>query len=205
MKTLVKAVYYLSACAIAAVSLYAMFDPAIQSPVFKRLLRVIPWAGFCHIVFGSLALILGGLQLSVRLRQRSLQLHKLIGNCYVGCVLIAAVGAMVSLSFTQSPWSSRSGFWLLAIVWPIVTLAGYPRGGKFNFQWHGKLMLYSYALTCSAITLRIYLGIMLGLGINFSVAYPIAGWAGFLGNVLIAYLVLDGLSKRRTIKASTVS
>ena len=43
-----------------------------------------------HGVPGALALVLGVLQFSTRLRQRHLQLHRVLGRIYVGSVVVSA-------------------------------------------------------------------------------------------------------------------
>ncbi|MFK7770460.1 MAG: DUF2306 domain-containing protein [Mariniblastus sp.] len=180
---------------IAGTSLYAIVETDSQSGIFRRLLSVIPWAGYAHIIGGSIALVLGGLQFSSRLRRRNLELHKLMGKAYVVCVLVSTLGAFVSLSFTQSPWPAKSAFWLLATLWPIATLAGYPRGEKFDFHWHGRLMILSYSMTCVAISLRLLLGLLLVSEVDFRIAYPISAWGGLVGNLIIAFLLIGVISK----------
>src|SRR5260370_31708283 len=59
----------------------------------------IPWLMFAHGIPGALALLLGVFQFSNRLRQRHLQLHRVLGRVYVGCVAISApVAIVVSIS-----------------------------------------------------------------------------------------------------------
>ena len=50
----------------------------------------IPWLMFAHGIPGALALFLGVFQFSSRLRQRYLQIHRVLGRIYVGCVAISA-------------------------------------------------------------------------------------------------------------------
>lgn len=185
-----KIVVFSLAVWIAGLSLWGAFHPEQQSRIFRSLMTSVPWAGYAHVFGGSLALILGGVQLSSVVRQKNLDLHKRLGTLYVVCVIISTIGAMATLLESTTAWSAKSGFWLLAVVWPAITMAGYPWGGVFDVQRHGRLMIYSYALTCAAITLRIYLGIMMASGVSFSVAYPIAAWGGGVGNVLLAFIVL---------------
>src|SRR4030081_1808405 len=54
----------------------------------------IPWLMFAHGIPGALALLLGAFQFSSRLRQRNLQLHRVMGRIYVGCVAISAPAAI---------------------------------------------------------------------------------------------------------------
>jgi len=209
MKLVLKGILILLVTWIAGHALYRVFEPTAQSGVLERLITTIPWAGHAHIIAGSFALILGSIQLSSRLRRKNIALHKLIGNAYVACVLISTAGAIAGLPSSTAPIPAVLGFWLLAIVWPIVTLAGYPWQGKFDMKRHGRLMIYSYALTCAAISLRLILIPLLIGGVPFRTAYPIAAWGGGVGNVLIVFFSLkitDRIAKAKSGKdVSSVS
>lgn len=186
MKLASKAILMLLAFAIGGMALLGIVVPSTQSPVFKSLLQGVVWAGHAHVIFGSFALFLGAIQMSSRLRRKNIKLHRLVGNAYLACVLAATTGAIVSLPASASSLAAKSAFWILAFLWPLVTLAGYPRGDRFCIRRHGKLMLFSYSLTCSAITLRIILISLLASGVSFQVAYPISAWGALLGNTTIA-------------------
>ncbi len=67
---------------------------------------VIPWLMLAHGIPGALALLLGVFQFSSRLRQRYLQVHRVMGRIYVGSVAISGPAAIV-----------------VAIRLPIMTLA----------------------------------------------------------------------------------
>lgn len=175
---------------IAGVSVVGAFNPELQSGIFRRLMRSVPWAGYAHVLAGSMALVLGGLQMSSYIRRKSMPLHKLMGNAYVVCVLLGTVGAIATLLESTTGWAAKSGFWLLAFAWPATTLAGYPWRGKFDVKWHGRLMIYSYAMTCAAITLRLYLGLLMVSGVSYLWAYPIAAWGGGIGNLILASLAM---------------
>src|ERR1035437_3504495 len=79
----------------------------LDSHSFLRLrYAAIPWLMFAHGIPGALALLLGVFQFSSRLRQRYLQVHRVLGRIYVGCVAISAPVAIV-----------------VAISLPVMTLA----------------------------------------------------------------------------------
>lgn len=196
MKVVAKSLVYLSAVGIAIVALLSIVQSDLQSPIYRQLTRLIPWAGYTHLIAGSLALLLGGVQFSARIRRKSIGAHKLIGTLYVACVLASTIGAIASVSVSPSPWSAKSAFWTLAVLWPATTLLGYPWRGKFDVSWHARWMILSYALTCSAVSLRFILGITLGLGYAFSFAYPVAAWGGMVGNLLIALLIILASMKK---------
>jgi len=196
MKLALKILLLILVVWIAGHALYRVIEPSAQSGVIKRLFTAFPLAGYSHVVAGSLALLLGACQMSSRLRRNNTSLHRKIGTGYVVCVLVSTIGAIAGLPSSEAPPSAIAGFWTLAIVWPIITLAGCPWKGKFDRDWHGKLMTYSYALTCAAVSLRLILIPLLISGMPFRTAYPIAAWGGGLGNVAIAFVVLRILKNR---------
>lgn len=180
----------IGAIGTAGYAIVALFNRNLQSPVFREITTNVEWSGKLHIVAGAIALFLGLFQLSTRIRTYSLPLHVNIGRCYVFLVMLSTLGAIISLPSSSSGVAAKSAFWFLATVWPIVTIAGYPFGGDFSRTWHMRLMTISFALTCSAVSLRIYLGIMLSMGIAFDTCYPIAAWAGPISNLAIALIIL---------------
>ncbi len=199
MKFAFQLLVFLAAWGVAGFTLLAITQPEWQSPVYRQLVRLIPWAGYLHLFAGSIALLLGVFQFQPRIRQSNIELHKLMGRVYVGCVLASTLGAFVSVWVSPSSWAAKSAFWILAVLWPTVTLLGYPWRGTFNAHWHARWMTLSYALTCAAITLRIILGILLGIGVSFQSAYPIAAWGGVLTNLCIANIIIFGLFPRQKI------
>ncbi len=181
----------------AGYALIAFLQPGIQSPVYRELVSNVEWSGKLHIVAGALALVLGPFQLSQRIRTYSIELHKNVGRTYVVFVLLSTVGAVISLPTSTSGWAAKSAFWFLATAWPTVTIAGYPIRSTFSLTKHARFMIFSLALTCSAVSLRIYLGVLLALGMSFDVCYPISAWGGIITNLLIATIALVFFHRRR--------
>lgn len=185
--TIQNATLFLGGMVVSTYSIAALTLTGIRTPVFDSLLREIPWSGYCHIIPGSLALILGAVLLSRRVRRKQIWLHKSFGYAYVACVLISTIGAHVGNFASPSPMSAKLAFFLLGILWPIVTLMGTPMDDMFDRQAHGSLMKVSYALTFAAVTLRIYLATFLALGFAFERAFTIAAWASWVGNLIFLF------------------
>lgn len=175
----------------------AMQVPQYRSPVFDSLLTEIPWAGRWHVVPGSMALVLGGLLLSSRIRRHYLPAHRWLGRLYVFCVLASSFGAFVGNFASPSGTAARLAFLASGILWPLVTLAATPLSDHFDRRSHGRLMTVSYALTFSAVTLRIYLSGLLASGLDFSLAYAIAAWASWTGNLAFVLLLFRFRDQRR--------
>ena len=198
VRTLAKGFLFLLALWIASGATFGLVFVDRQSGIFRHLMASIAWAGYLHISCGALALVMGGFQLSARLRRKRLSLHRRMGWAYVLMVVLSSVGAMVSLPYSITPWPARSAFAVLGIAWPVVTLRGVPWDGAFDPKWHGKFMIYSYAMTCAAISLRVILLVLMISGASFAIAYPIAAWGGFLGNLCMAWLILQ-LQKKKPV------
>jgi hypothetical protein len=67
---------------------------------------------------------------------------------------------------------------------------------KGEINRHQNFMIYSYAATFVAVTLRIWLPITTLLLGNFFKAYPIAAWLAFVPNMIAAYFIV----KKKTLR-----
>ncbi len=77
-----------------------VLDP--QAPEWEHY-GPIRWQLIPHGLGGTLALVLGALQFSTRLRRRYLHLHRRIGKFYIGATFITAPVA-IWMAFINSPW-----------------------------------------------------------------------------------------------------
>ncbi len=77
MRLASKATLLLFAFVIGGMALYGVAVPSARSPVFENLLHPIAWAGYAHLIFGSLALFLGAIRMSSRLRPKFSILYRL--------------------------------------------------------------------------------------------------------------------------------
>lgn len=145
-----------------------------------------PWIYFLmtHISFGSLALILGPVQFSEKLRAKSKTIHRTFGKIYMLSILIAGIiGVYLSVKSTDG-LASQLGFLSLCAVWLITTVMGFVSIRKREIQKHREWMLRSYAVTLVFITFRFWAiipvmitgtyGLLYGLTIIYSWAFNLA-------------------------------
>jgi uncharacterized membrane protein len=144
-------------------------------------------AFYLHI-FSSLWLLASGLtQFSANILKNKANLHRWVGRIYVVIILfISGPAAIVMSYYANGGPFSRLSFLTLSIFWWYATLRSYLaiRGG--NIRAHGDWMIRSYALTLSAVTLRI-----MQFGFTFTdihpfVSYQIIAWPSWLLNWAIA-------------------
>lgn len=145
-----------------------------------------PLATYLHFTFGPLALFLGGFQFLGRVRTARPSLHRGLGWVYVLACLSAAAGAMPLAIHSEAGPVAGLGFSVLSVIWVYVTLQAVVSARARDFSRHRVWMIRSFALTFSAATLRLYLGVFVALlGWDYSEVYITVSWACWLINLLI--------------------
>ncbi|MCA9149415.1 MAG: DUF2306 domain-containing protein [Planctomycetales bacterium] len=145
---------------------------------------------YVHIVSGGVALSVGWSQFVKSWRNRCVKLHRVVGKLYV---LMACVSGLAAVSI--SPLSSTGriaglGFGSLGVVWLCVTLQAYWSIRNRKVRLHECMMVYSYSACCAAVTLRLWLPLLLAvLRLDFAIAYPLVAWLCWVPNLLVAYLI----------------
>lgn len=154
---------------------------------------------YTHIIFGGLALLIGWIQFSPGFRNKNPILHKKTGKVYVTSVLLSSVaGIGIGFFATGGLWSSL-GFICLGVIWFYTTLMGYTTIRKRQVEVHQKFMVYSYAACFAAVTLRIWLPLLIVIHGEFMVAYTIVAWLSWVPNLLVANLIARRIKPMQTV------
>ncbi len=146
-------------------------------------------AFYVHIVTGGLALLSGWPQFIAKLRTNRLPLHRNMGKVYVCCVWVSAVAGIYIGFFATGGWPSAAGFVSLGVVWFYTTLMAYRHIKAGSITAHRQMMVYSYACTFAAVTLRIWLPILTITTGDMLIAYTIVAWLCWVPNLLIAWRI----------------
>ncbi|MCC8411257.1 DUF2306 domain-containing protein [Mucilaginibacter sp. UR6-1] len=150
---------------------------------------------YIHITFGGVALLIGWLQFSPKLRYKNIKAHRIIGKVYVASALFSSFsGFYIALFADEGFWASL-GFSCLSIIWFCTTLMAYLTIIKQQVIKHQVLMIYSYAACFAAVTLRIWLPVLILVIGNYGMAYIVVAWLSWLPNLLVAYLLTKKLLK----------
>ena len=153
---------------------------------------------YTHIILGGLALGIGWMQFSNRLRTKRLQLHRTIGKIYVIAVLLSGITGLYIGYHATGGWIPALGFMSLAVVWLYTTTGAFIAIKKGQVDKHQKLMIYSYACCFGAVTLRIWLPLLIVLYEGaFIPAYRIVAWLAWVPNILVAYFIIRRLHPKR--------
>ena len=146
---------------------------------------------YLHISFGGIALLIGWLQFSKKLRRKNLKLHRLIGKIYISAVLISGIPGFYIALFASGGLSPQLGFSIGAVLWVTITTLGFTAIKNGNVQAHKQWMMYSYAGTFGAVTLRLWLPILIAIFGGFIPAYQVVAWLSWLPNLVVVYFILQ--------------
>lgn len=142
-----------------------------------------------HIVFGGLALIVGWMQFSKKLRNRNIERHKLIGKFYVIFVLVSGLCSLYIALYATGGNIAKTGFFILGVLWLYFTTMAFFNARNGLIKKHQKNMIFSYAACFAAVTLRIWLPILISIFGDFIIAYKIVAWLCWVPNIIIAYFI----------------
>ena len=143
-----------------------------------------------HVGGGVVALLLGPFQFVSSLRARVLGLHRWLGRSYLTAILLGALGAFLLAPLAYGGAPSRLGFGALAVCWLSTAALAYLAIRRRKIQVHRRWMIRSYSLTFAAVTLRLWLPALQGIGLSFTSAYIAVAWISWLPNLLVAELYL---------------
>ncbi len=154
------------------------------------------WLLFPHIAGGLTVLILGPLQFSRTLRQRNPGRHRLLGKCYMGGVLVAAVPAVLMARHYPAflPYSVT----INAVLWLTNTAAAFFAARNRRFEQHRRWMARSYALTATFVVPRLPLPIYNSMSLE-------AGSYFLLAIAVVALLIADLIVDWRVITPGRIS
>lgn len=135
-------------------------------------------AFYTHVITGGIVLIMGVFQLNKWIRTSYPSWHMFAGRLYFFVLLIFTAPSGLIMSFyANGGLMAKIGFALLALLWWFSTWNGFQLATRKQWSKHREFMLRSYALTFSAVTLRIY-----------SFLFALAGFRGESAYMLIAWL-----------------
>lgn len=150
------------------------------------------FAFYGHIYSSLMVLLSGALLFSKQVLRLWPKIHRMTGKVYVGLVLgISAPTALVMGFYANGGWGAALSFIILAPLWWYTSWMGYSTIRKKKVQAHRYWMLRSYALTFSAVTLRVgqmLLGYFWVLDPEFQ--YILVSWGSWMLNLVLVELYI---------------
>jgi uncharacterized membrane protein len=197
--------------AFAAIAPYATFNPDNFNNATSRFADETPLrlAGlYVHAFSGGIALIIGPFQFISRLRTRRPTLHRWMGRIYLVAILFGGLSAFLIAPGMISGLVGEFGLILLGMLWLWTGWNAYRNIRAGNKNIHREWMIRNYALTFSAVTLRLWLGTLIGTQIPFLETkyagdfdalfvevYQVVMWLAWVPNLIVAEMIVQ---RRRT-------
>jgi hypothetical protein len=117
-----------------------------------------------HILFGSVALLAGCLQVWPWLRTRYPVVHRWAGRLYLfGGVFPAGVLVLGVAPVSSTGFASAVGNTVLGVLWLATAVAGYRAARQRRYADHRAWMIRNFALTLSIVANRLWLVLFLVL------------------------------------------
>jgi uncharacterized membrane protein len=156
-------------------------------------------AYYSHVLISGIVLVAGFFQLFPKSSSKYKRLHRAFGYIYLMGILFFATpgGIVMSLFIGRGPWVLAS-FITLSILWFYFTAKAFSEIRKRNIVAHKQWMWRSYALTFSAVTLRLYIFIT-----SYSVdlanpeAYATLAWLSWVPNLLFVEVFMNKSAYRQ--------
>ncbi|EJL70851.1 DUF2306 domain-containing protein [Chryseobacterium populi] len=143
-------------------------------------------------VYTSFFVLLSGFLAILRKDFGIKNFHRTSGKVYIFLLLIFAAPSGIYMGiFANGGVFSKISFVILGGLWWLTTFKAYQLSRQKNFKQHKQWMWRSFALTLSAVTLRMWKVIIVYLfHPNPMDVYQIIAWLGWIPNLLlIEYLI----------------
>lgn len=180
---------------------YLAFDRYTDFLMTKqRVYHIRPWrfSFYVHVFISFVVMLTGLLQFSWYIIKKYPGLHRRSGRIYAGVVLFFSGPTGLVMSFyANGGLPARASFVILSLLWLLTTALGWYYARQRKWMLHGAMMLRSYALTLSAVSLRLYAYLIdvLNVPIRPITAYILIAWLSWTLNLLIAELIIRRLAK----------
>lgn len=169
-------------------------------------------AFYAHIIFSALALAIGPLQFASTLRRRRPRLHRWVGRVFLASVAVGSASSLVMATVNSEAINGFVGFGSLAVLWGWTAWKGYRAIRTGDVLSHQAWMIRCYALTYAGVTLRLWLGLLIGVQIPFltgpvdfqtvfDTAYAVLPFLCWLPNLVVA----EWLLRRRGLPSLAIT
>lgn len=158
--------------------------------------RARPWGIYPHAFFGLIALAIGPFQFRQQLRVRNPQLHRRLGQIYMTSALLSGLAGLYMSLYSYGGMVTHSGFALLGIGLLTSCIMAWVRIRQRQVQLHREWVIRSFAFLFSAVTLRLWLPVLVATSGSFDTAYLSVAWLCWVPNIIIAELWIQLTRKR---------
>ncbi len=155
-------------------------------------------AFYVHVILGGVALLAGPIQFARGIRNRWPRVHRLIGGVSLVAILVAATAGLVIVPVNSAGAIGVAGFGMLAVLWGLFAILGYRAIRRRDVAQHRAWMTRAFALTYAAVTLRLWIPLLIVLHIAtgtepdaaFNAAYLWVPFLAWVPNLVVAELIV---------------
>lgn len=171
----------------------------VKDPVWRTVFYV-------HIFGGMLSIALGPFQFMPGLRRRFLKAHRFSGKMYASAILFLGAPTGLYMAFFATGGAPASaGFILMSGLWFYTTWMGIRTIRRGQVDQHRQWMLRSYAVTFSAVSLRLWVPLLsLYLPTDPMQVVIITAWISWLFNLIVAEFIIHFNHKKITYENKIV-
>jgi hypothetical protein len=165
------------------------------------------WAFYAHIATGPIALLLGLVLISERFRLRFPKWHRCLGRIQaVGVLFLIAPSGLWMAYHAEGGPIAAAGFATLAVVTGTFVALGWRSAVQRRFADHRRWMWRCYLLLCSAVVLRLIVGLATVTGFEAAWLDSSIAWASWLLPLGVYELSGAGrrLMRRWFVKTATI-
>ena len=181
-----------SSVAIAAYAVigYAVLTPGqTVHPAMQAAYAAYPWRILIHVAASLVALATGPWQFIPALRRRQ-ALHRGLGGVYFGAVFVGGLAGFFTAFIAQGGFVSQLGFVVLSLLWVGAAIRALRAVKLGDYVAHEAWAIRCFALTFSAVTIRLQLGMGFASGQRFEDFYWMLSWTSWIPNLLVAEWII---------------
>ena len=188
---------------------YIHFQPNIEFLQTKQLIYHISvwrWSFYIHVFTSPVVILSGILQFIPAVIRKFPRGHRISGYIYViVTICITGPAAFIMSLYANGSYPAQFSFTLLSILWVVLTFFAVHYARKGRFDQHTKWALRSFALTLSAVTLRVYAYLfdVLNIDLGPKETYIILSYISWIPNLIIAEIAIRSGYTKRLLRSAT--
>lgn len=149
-------------------------------------------AFFTHVYTSIFLMLLGAFQFLVPITKKTKQGHRYSGRVYAFVILLLSGPSGLVMSYhANGGIIAKTSFVILSVLWMTFTGLSVYYALQKKMIWHQIFAIRSFALTLSAISLRLFkFLIVYFFDLQTMDAYRIVAWLGWTFNLAIAEIII---------------
>lgn len=149
-------------------------------------------AFFTHVYTSIFLMLLGAFQFIVSVNRKTRIFHRWSGRIYVIIILfLSGPSGLIMAYHANGGWIAKTAFIILSLLWIYFTALSVIYAMRNRLQEHKKFAIRSFALTLSAISLRLFKFLIVFLfDLQSMDAYRIVAWLAWTFNLIIAEIII---------------